>query len=81
MQCPKCKGTLGSWQIDRVPTRICDSCGGLWFDRQEIRDYLAQATAVQTDYHRLDLLRESHPEPTGYPCLRCPDTPLARIRA
>lgn len=43
MKCPKCKSeTLASHTVDDVVVDRCSSCGGIWFDRQELTQLLAE---------------------------------------
>lgn len=39
MQCPRSDGTLKEVTIDGVTIDICESCGGVWFDAQELAKF------------------------------------------
>jgi len=37
MQCPKCSGEMELVSYDQVEVDRCTSCGGLWFQPEELR--------------------------------------------
>ena len=37
MNCPKCDGKLESKQFKKVAIQECESCHGLWFDKDELK--------------------------------------------
>lgn len=37
MKCPKCDGKLNSKQFKKVSINECNSCHGLWFDKDELK--------------------------------------------
>lgn len=43
MQCPRCETELGSRTVGEVELEACASCGGLWFEDQELRKAKDQA--------------------------------------
>lgn len=36
LRCPKCHGSLESFLFMKLPLDRCASCGGVWFDKDEI---------------------------------------------
>jgi hypothetical protein len=36
LHCPKCPGVLESYKSLNLPLERCRSCGGVWFDKEEI---------------------------------------------
>lgn len=43
MQCPKCKSeTLARFNVEEVAVDRCASCGGIWFDANELVQLLAE---------------------------------------
>jgi uncharacterized protein len=43
MKCPKCKTEdLGEFTVEGVTVDRCPSCTGIWFDRQELSELLAE---------------------------------------
>lgn len=36
LHCPKCRGILESYKFLNLPLERCRSCGGVWFDKEEI---------------------------------------------
>ena len=43
MKCPKCKTTeLAEYAVDSVTVDRCSTCAGIWFDRQELSELLAE---------------------------------------
>jgi Zn-finger nucleic acid-binding protein len=54
MKCPKCKTeTLVEFLVEDVTVDRCPSCAGIWFDRQELSELLAE------DARRVAELRRS----------------------
>jgi Zn-finger nucleic acid-binding protein len=43
MKCPKCKTAgLGEFTVEGVTVDRCPACSGIWFDRQELSELLAE---------------------------------------
>ena len=42
--CPKCRGTLESYIFMEILLDRCRSCGGLWFDKDELEGILKKFT-------------------------------------
>lgn len=42
-QCIKCETTMSSRHVEDVEVDVCPSCGGLWLDRDEIRQLAAKS--------------------------------------
>jgi Zn-finger nucleic acid-binding protein len=43
MKCPKCKTEdLAEFAVESVAVDRCPSCNGIWFDRQELSELLAE---------------------------------------
>ena len=36
LRCPKCHGILESYMLLNLPLERCRSCGGVWFDKDEV---------------------------------------------
>lgn len=52
MICPKCKTKdLAEFAVEGIAVDRCPSCSGIWFDRQELSDLLAE------DARQVDSLR------------------------
>ena len=77
MKCPKCKTeNLGEFAVEDVIVDRCPSCGGIWFDRQELSELLAE------DARRVaDLRRGDENEEAGEKRGNCPRdaAPLLRV--
>lgn len=77
MKCPKCKTeNLGELIVERVAVDSCPSCSGIWFDRQELSELLAEDARLVASLHRGDE-NEQADDTTG----RCPrdGSPLLRV--
>ncbi|HKY09173.1 MAG TPA: zf-TFIIB domain-containing protein [Candidatus Binatia bacterium] len=68
MKCPKCKSQdLGPFAVEGVTVDRCPDCSGIWFDRQELSQLLAE------DARRVATLRRgSESEYTQGVRGRCP---------
>lgn len=48
MSCPRCKGTMRTFQLREVEVARCSSCRGLFLDRAD----LAVLSELENDWHR-----------------------------
>ncbi len=67
-QCPKCHGQslVEMRTSDHVDLDFCESCNGLWFDRDELADYLG----LSKDMVEFDKVRQ-HAAETNLKCPTC----------
>ena len=80
MQCPRSDGELKELEIDGVVIDICESCGGVWFDANELEKFDEvheesglELLALMEQYHTDGL---DHSEPLKNP--RDPEITLTR---
>jgi Zn-finger nucleic acid-binding protein len=71
MKCPRCEAQLGSTEVEGIEIEECASCGGTWFEEEELRkakDH-ADADLVWMDFEIWD-----HPErfDVSLKPVRCP---------
>lgn len=53
MKCPKCKtAELGEYVVDQVTVDRCPACSGIWFDRRELSELLAEDARRVTSLRR-----------------------------
>lgn len=75
VKCPKCK--TASFVVmktsDHVPLDFCEECCGLWFDPDELAEFLG----LSRDLMEFDKV-QSQAQPTGLDCPKCP-TKLVEI--
>ena len=45
MNCPKCNSELFTFEIDGMKLEQCNSCEGMWFDKEELRQVKDKADA------------------------------------
>ncbi len=74
MTCPKCQDELHEMHIEGVDVDFCDSCKGIWFDKDE----MAFMAELPSDIPAQDV--EDTVKPTVYPCPRCENTQLEEMR-
>lgn len=69
--CPKCRApTMIEMKTpDHVTLDFCEQCNGLWFDANELAEYLG----ISRDLMELDTVRDQA-RPTELACPRCPTT-------
>ena len=67
LTCPKCKiETLSSYDSENVNFEFCDQCGGVWFDRNELAEYIE----LSQDIPELADMRKDAKN-TGLSCPKC----------
>ena len=77
MQCPKCTGEMELVSYDQIEVDRCTSCGGLWFQPEELR-------ALRDDIWMADYIIDSGDKSVGrkandhkdYHCPECNATML-----
>ena len=77
MQCPKCSGEMELVRYNQIEVDRCTSCGGLWFQPDELRN-------LRDDIWMADYIIDSGDKAAGkkanamkeYPCPECNDTML-----
>ncbi|MEM7406988.1 MAG: zf-TFIIB domain-containing protein [Pseudomonadota bacterium] len=67
--CPKCEATelVEMRTSDHITLDFCDACGGMWFDANELADFLG----LTVDFVQMDKVRDSA-KPTALACPKCP---------
>jgi Zn-finger nucleic acid-binding protein len=58
MKCPKCSGEMAIVSYDEIKVDRCISCGGLWFQPEELR-------ALRDDIWMADYILDSGDKSTG----------------
>ena len=58
MKCPKCSGEMAIVSYDEIKVDRCISCGGLWFQPEELR-------ALRDDIWMADYILDSGDKTTG----------------
>lgn len=58
MQCPRSDGELKELEIDGVVIDICESCGGVWFDANELEKF--DEAHEESGQKLLDLMAQYH---------------------
>jgi len=58
MKCPKCSGEMAIVSYDKIKVDRCISCGGLWFQPDELR-------ALRDDIWMADYILDSGDKTTG----------------
>ncbi len=75
MQCPKCSGEMELVSYNQIEVDRCTSCGGLWFQPEELRN-------LRDDIWMADYIIDSGDKSVGkkanalkeYPCPECNET-------
>lgn len=86
MNCPKCRA--GKLQALKLRTKVggllevdqCTMCGGVWFDREELSDYL-KGTVTVLDFPELDAALAVELDYREAKCPRCGDETLKKSKA
>ena len=65
-KCPRCKTEMELEVVEGIELDICYSCGGTWYDREELEEHLAKASgesseddagaAAKADWQRKDAM-------------------------
>ena len=74
MKCPKCQSELHEMYIEGVDVDFCDTCKGIWFDKDE----MAFMAELPNDIPNQDA--EKTATQSTYPCPRCKSAKLEEIR-
>lgn len=74
MKCPKCQGELHEMYIEGVDIDFCDSCKGIWFDKDEMA-FMAELPEDIPNANVEDTATQS-----SYPCPRCETTTLEEMK-
>lgn len=76
MKCPKCQGTMQPVTTDAGTVDRCQDCGGMWFDRAEVKSQAAHAAEIDVGsaergarFNSVDRIS----------CPKCANTPLIRM--
>jgi len=65
--CPKCRiDTLSGFNVESVIIDFCDQCGGAWFDREELAEYID----LSSDIPELTEMRKQARQ-TDLSCPKC----------
>ncbi len=70
-ECPACGSSLELQQFGSLEIDQCPECGGLWFDPQELADYLAHHKAASTGVDWAGRCRDAESGVTRLNCPRC----------
>ena len=73
MNCPKCKAELFTFEVEGISLEQCNSCEGIWFDKNELRQVKDKA---DSDLNWMDFEIWKHPEKfkagrQKYDCPKC----------
>ncbi|MBI5202758.1 MAG: zf-TFIIB domain-containing protein [Elusimicrobia bacterium] len=85
MNCPKCRAgklqdlKLKTKQAKTLELEQCNMCGGVWFDRGELEDYLG-GTVTVIDFPKLDAALAVELDYREAKCPRC-DAKLSKSKA
>ena len=76
MQCPNCSGFLVVKRQGEVTVDHCDSCGGIWFDPDELSDYVRRNKSWLRAHVVTDDDFQSLTDVPGGNCPRCREDSL-----
>ena len=79
--CPADGSVLSAFEIDGLCLDTCSKCGGLWFDRDELRraEHLADPGVEWMDFEIWRSLDRFRIEPRAHACPKC-KKPMTRLR-
>jgi len=79
MNCPRCKTSTATRTIKDAELDICESCGGIFFDRGEL-NAVAEPTSGDLEYSTIHEESFRHTDAfAATPCPRCPDTTMKKV--
>ncbi len=77
MECPECHAPFSHVDYHGVSIQECPQCAGIWFEKNQLRDYISQyfidhpdLPAAKLEYHKLIIGEENLPHGTKT-CPRC----------
>jgi len=84
-RCPACRATLVLYRLQSVELDGCPACGGIWFDRNELRklkDRLDRGSWGNLRWldDELDAIGRSDAKPSERRCPRCEQRQLLSVR-
>ena len=71
LSCPECGSTMTEEEHHGVTIDRCGACGGLWFDIDEIHEYLAAHPALAPGDEPMAAEFRRHPSGVGERCCCC----------
>ena len=77
MMCPRCKEDLAISEILDQKIETCRSCGGMWFDKNQLNDLLVE---IDGDVESCSI--DDNPHADNYPtirCQRCADIDMKKV--
>lgn len=70
MQCPACNSKLFTTTVNGIAVEMCTACSGIWFDRNELKDYLLASGREDHPGARTALPRFQNDTRKGF-CPKC----------